>query len=89
MLLRPPLPEDEEVALTAHKATLRDNLRCATEILRQSLKIIRDIGVDRVLVTCDEGNVASAKTIERCGGVFESLVEVPGDAVPKRRYWFG
>jgi predicted acetyltransferase len=58
----------------------------ATTILRQSLIIARSVGVDRVLVTCDEGNVGSAMVIERCGGVFESLVDVESGP-PKRRYW--
>ena len=58
----------------------------ATEILRQSLVIARAVGVDRVLVTCDEGNVGSTIVIERCGGVFESLIDV-ADGPPKRRYW--
>jgi predicted acetyltransferase len=60
----------------------------ATEILRQSLVIIRDIGVDRVLITCDDDNVGSATVIERGGGVFESLVD-GSDGVLKRRYWIG
>ena len=32
----------------------------ATEILRQSLVIARAVGVERALVTCDEGNIGSA-----------------------------
>jgi len=59
----------------------------ATEILRQSLVIARAGGVDRVLVTCDEDNMGSATVIERCGGVFESVVEDTRDGPPKRRYW--
>jgi predicted acetyltransferase len=58
----------------------------ATEMLRQSLIIARAVGIDRVLVTCDEGNVGSAIVIERCGGVFESHVDVQGGP-SKRRYW--
>ena len=58
----------------------------ATEILRQSVIIARSVGVDRVLVTCDEDNVGSARVIERCGGTFESLVDVEGGP-RKRRYW--
>src|SRR5436190_24155083 len=58
----------------------------ATEILRQSLVIARGVGVERVLVTCDDDNVGSATVIERCGGVFESLVD-SREGVPKRRYW--
>src|SRR5437899_566638 len=32
----------------------------ATEILRQSLVVIRSLGVERVLVTCDDDNIGSA-----------------------------
>jgi predicted acetyltransferase len=61
----------------------------ATEILRQSLVVVRSIGVERVLVTCDDDNVGSATVIERCGGVFESLTENTENpnGAPKRRYW--
>jgi len=63
----------------------------ATEILRQSLVIVRSLGVERVLVTCDDDNIGSATVIERCGGVFESLTENTENpnGAPKRRYWIG
>jgi predicted acetyltransferase len=60
----------------------------ATEILRQSLIIARAIGVERVLVTCDDDNVGSAAVIEACGGRLDSVVPTAPDAPPKRRYWF-
>jgi predicted acetyltransferase len=59
----------------------------AGEILRQSLIIARSIGIDRVLVTCDDDSVASARTIENCGGVFESFTVHNDGSVPTRRYW--
>jgi predicted acetyltransferase len=60
----------------------------ATEILRQSLIVLRAEGVDRVLVTCGIDNVASARTIEKNGGVYESTSPpIPGDPVETRRYW--
>jgi predicted acetyltransferase len=59
----------------------------ATEMLGQGLVIARSQGVDRVLVTCDAGNLASAAVIERCGGVYESTVDDVGDGPPKRRFW--
>src|SRR4051795_4377832 len=51
-------------------AVLPDHRRrgYATEILRQSLVVARSLGIAPVLVTCDDGNEASARTIERCGG---------------------
>ena len=61
----------------------------ASEILRQSLVIVRSYGVEQVLVTCDDGNAASAGVIERCGGKLERVV--PGhesdNGTPFRRYW--
>ena len=58
----------------------------AKEILKQSLVLARARGIDPVLVTCDDDNIASAKVIEANGGRLESLV--PGEAdIPKRRYW--
>ena len=59
----------------------------ATEILRQSLVVVRASGVGDVLVTCDDDNVGSARTIERCGGVLESTVADPGGGTDVRRYW--
>jgi len=59
----------------------------ATMMLGQTLVRARALGLDRVLVTCDVDNVASAAVIERCGGVLENVQ--PGDARSgaKRRYW--
>ncbi|MEU8437859.1 GNAT family N-acetyltransferase [Streptomyces sp. NPDC029216] len=45
----------------------------------------RLMGMDRVLLTCDPGNEASARTIERAGGVLEDVRETL--VGPKRRYW--
>ena len=60
----------------------------ATAILRQSLQIAREqLGLKRVLVTCDDDNVGSIKTIEKNGGVLESVVTGPDGDKPKRRYW--
>ncbi|HEY1624118.1 MAG TPA: GNAT family N-acetyltransferase [Streptosporangiaceae bacterium] len=57
----------------------------ATEILRQSVIIARSVGVDRVLVICEDSNVGSATVIERCGGQLDSVDTVGGR--PVRRYW--
>ena len=59
----------------------------ATEILRQSLVVARSLGIDRVLVTCDQGNRASARVIEKCGGRFEGLAGDESSGPLKRRYW--
>lgn len=43
---------------------------------------------ERVLLTCDDANEASARTIERCGGVLED-VRTGTDGRDFRRYWIG
>lgn len=58
----------------------------ATEILRQSLAIAASLGIARALVTCDDDNAASARTIERCGGVFDAMI-TGESGKPMRRYW--
>jgi predicted acetyltransferase len=59
----------------------------ATEILRQSLTVIRAIGVDRVLVCCDDDNAGSIAVIENCGGVLDPVPTVPPAEPGTRRYW--
>ena len=53
----------------------------ATAALGLVLEECRNRGIDPVLVTCHDGNTASARTIEHQGGVLE---EVQGGI---RRYW--
>jgi predicted acetyltransferase len=60
----------------------------ATAMLRRSLQIAHEtLGLDRVLVTCDDDNVGSIRTIEKNGGVLENIVSGPDVAKAKRRYW--
>lgn len=48
----------------------------------------RELGLDRVLLTCDEDNAGSYRTIEGGGGVLENTVDAPEPGEPrKRRYW--
>ncbi|MGO4459534.1 GNAT family N-acetyltransferase [Streptomyces sp. M-16] len=53
--------------------------------LREVLHEARVLGMDRVLLTCDPGNEASVRTIERGGGVLEDVRDTL--VGPKRRYW--
>jgi predicted acetyltransferase len=60
----------------------------ATAILRLSLEIARDtLGISRVLVTCDDDNLGSIRTIEKNGGLLENIINGPDLDKPKRRYW--
>jgi predicted acetyltransferase len=60
----------------------------ATAILGQGLVLARSFGIDRVLLTCEELNSASAAVIERCGGLLETVV-TGHDGRRVRRYWIG
>jgi len=60
----------------------------ATAMLARSVEIARrDLGIDRVLLTCDDDNVASIRTIEKNGGVLEDVVTGPDLPKARRRYW--
>lgn len=53
----------------------------ATAMLRGALPWANGLGIDRVLVTCDDDNVGSIRVIEAAGGELEDVREA------KRRYW--
>ena len=64
--------------------------RCgyATEMLRQAVELSsHTLGLARVLLTCDDDNIASIRVIEKNGGVFENIVTGPALDKPRRRYW--
>ncbi len=41
-------------------------------MLKDALKVCERIGINRVIVTCDKENIASAKTIQNCGGELDA-----------------
>ena len=53
----------------------------ASRALALALDALRGVGVERALVTCDDDNEASARTIISCGGVLEDVRS------GTRRYW--
>jgi predicted acetyltransferase len=53
----------------------------ATRALALAVRHAAELGIERALVTCDDDNVASARTIEKCGAVLEDVRN------GKRRYW--
>lgn len=59
----------------------------ATQLLQASLKICRELKLDRVLLTCDENNVGSNKIIQSCGGKLENIHSFFSNQIPKCRYW--
>ncbi|PRB68719.1 GNAT family N-acetyltransferase [Arthrobacter sp. MYb213] len=65
----------------------------AAKALMAILDVARARGMQRVLLTCDDSNIGSAKTIEACGGQLEKILPVAqlaaqfGSVAPVRRYW--
>lgn len=57
----------------------------ATEMLKLALEKCKDMRMDKVLITCDKDNIASAKTIIINGGILEN--EVAEDNSITQRYW--
>ncbi len=55
------------------------------KILELSLPKAKELGIKKVLITCDEDNVASRKIIEQNGGIYEGPAELNG--IPICRYW--
>ncbi len=57
----------------------------ATNMLAMLLDDIRSKGYKKVLITCDDENIGSVKTIENANGVLHDKTEFEG--VVTRRYW--
>ena len=53
----------------------------ASKAMNDALTVARELGISRVLVTCDEDNAGSRATIEKNSGVYEDSRN------GKRRYW--
>jgi len=53
----------------------------AAAALANALPIARELGIARILLTCDEDNAGSRATIEKNGGIYEDSRN------SKRRYW--
>ena len=59
----------------------------ATQMLRSILPECAALGIDKVLITCIQGNEGSKRTILKNGGVYESTVYEPEKGVYLERYW--
>lgn len=59
----------------------------ASRMLADILPYCRQVGLERVLITCDETNEASRRTILKNGGVFERTVFDPSENDNLERYW--
>jgi predicted acetyltransferase len=56
-------------------------------LLKLTLEKCKLLNIKKVLVTCREENIASAKVIESNGGVYEKSLYVEDKAETYRRYW--
>lgn len=59
----------------------------AREMLKMALPFCREIGIGRVLITCDNDNIGSEKTILANGGVYESTIHEPDEDLDLKRFW--
>lgn len=62
----------------------------ASEMLKQVLRVCRELGESKVLVTCDKENEASRRTIVKNGGVLENeVIDTSGlsQSGVIQRYW--
>ena len=57
----------------------------AKEMLRLNIQNAKALGISKLLITCNENNVASEKTILANGGVYENTIDVDGRMI--KRYW--
>jgi predicted acetyltransferase len=60
-----------------------------TKMLAMALKKAKNMGINKVLITCDEDNIGSSKVIENNGGKLENIVEniVDDKKIYTKRYW--
>jgi len=58
----------------------------ATEMIRLALIECKKLGIEKVLMTCDRDNIASAKSIINNGGILENEF-INSDGVIEQRYW--
>jgi predicted acetyltransferase len=56
-------------------------------ILKYGLEEAKTLGLERVLLTCDEENCSSRRIIEANGGVLENIIQVEGWPAMVCRYW--
>ncbi|MGE6536821.1 GNAT family N-acetyltransferase [Bacillus luti] len=79
------LRESGHIGYSVHPNKRRQGY--ATKQLQLALGEAQKLGLQKVLITCDKVNIASAKTIQKVGGVLEDeVVSVRTDEVVQR-YW--
>ena len=56
-------------------------------MLQKTLPFCKEIRLEKVLITCIDGNIGSEKTILANGGIYESTVHEPNENVNLKRFW--
>jgi predicted acetyltransferase len=59
----------------------------ATEILKLGLEKLKEMGINKVLVTCDKDNIGSAKTIQNNLGILKDELVDKDTGKIIQRYW--
>ena len=57
----------------------------AKEMLRLNLSNAKELGIDKLLITCHSDNTASEKTILANGGIYEKTIAM--EEIEIKRYW--
>ena len=57
-------------------------------MLKLALQVTEQLVPGTIIVTCDDANTPSYKTIERCGGILKAKYNEPGTNNLKRQYIF-
>ena len=57
------------------------------KILELVLPKVKELRIERALLTCDANNESSRKIIEKNGGILENIEKDPETGRDKRRYW--
>ena len=58
-----------------------------TRMLALSLLFVRELGIDQVMITCDETNIGSRKIIAANGGVLDKIIKLDFREVPTMHWW--
>lgn len=59
----------------------------AKEMLKMVIPFCKELGLERVLISCNDGNIGSEKTILANGGVYESTVTELNTNRNLKRFW--
>ena len=57
----------------------------ALKLCAYNIKKAKELGMEKLLITCNTENIASENTIIANGGILENMIEV--DGCKMKRYW--